>query len=201
MQTISYQTDILMLGVFRDEADVGIYKVVVSGAVLALFGLQIVNQVIGPQIATYFARGDLGQLQRIATIGSVISTCATFPVVIIFVFWGDLVLELIFGEGYVAGYIPLAILAVGQMLNAMFGSVGMLMNMTGHERHSARWLMISTLANVLLNILLIPKFGLVGAAIATSISIFIWNCAFWRMAISKLGVDGSFFSIFKMAKN
>lgn len=198
MQTLSHQTDIVMLGIFREDSEVGIYKVVVSGTGLILFGLQIVNMVISPRLASHYAQNELLRLQQIVTFGVTFSMAIALPVTAVLILWGEEILGFVFGAEYVSGYSTLVILAVGQTLNAMFGSVGLLLNMSGHERYSAIWLGVSTLANILLNIILIPHFGMVGAAFATLISICIWNIAFWRVAMKKVGVDASFLSIFKL---
>ncbi|WP_240365325.1 hypothetical protein [Psychrobacter sp. KH172YL61] len=83
MQSLSSQVDILMLGSMGIASDVGVYKIVVSGAALAVFGLQVVNMVITPRLASAFA-------QRIpsktASLGSILSFGLTFPVVLVFYF-------------------------------------------------------------------------------------------------------------------
>jgi O-antigen/teichoic acid export membrane protein len=57
------------------------------------------------------------------------------------------------------------------LANAAFGSVGFLLNMTDNERHTARVLWQTALLNVVLNGLLIPFCGMVGAAVASGISL------------------------------
>lgn len=197
MQTLSNQTDIVMLGILMEDANVGIYKVVVSGTGLILFGLQIANMVISPRLASHYAQNELVRLQQVVTFGVALSAAIAIPITFVLIVWGDRILGFVYGMEYVAGYSTLVILAVSQALNAMFGSVGMLLNMSGHERYSALWLGVSTLANISLNLILIPEFGMVGAAFATLISVCIWNVAFWRLAMRKIGIDASFLSVFK----
>jgi len=66
-------------------------------------------------------------------------------------------------------------LSVGQLINAATGSVGLLLIMTGYERDAAICVGISAVLNVVLNATLIPKWGLTGAAIATTSSMMVWN--------------------------
>ena len=55
------------------------------------------------------------------------------------------------------------------------GSVGIILNMTGHERYAASGAAVGALSNIFLNVLLIPRFGISGAATATAISLAVWN--------------------------
>jgi O-antigen/teichoic acid export membrane protein len=63
----------------------------------------------------------------------------------------------------------------GQLLNSFAGVVGFVMMMTGHQHQSMRILIVSAVANILLNATLIPTLGLVGGAIATSLTLILWN--------------------------
>ena len=120
MQSLSSQVDILMLGSMGMPSDVGIYKIVVSGAALAVFGLQVVNMVITPRLASAFAQKDTLKAQKTASLGSLLSFSLTFPVVLIFYFFGTEILGLIFGNEYVVGYRALLIISLGQAVNAFW---------------------------------------------------------------------------------
>ncbi len=87
----------------------------------------------------------------------------------------------------------LAVLAIGQLINAGLGAVGFLLTMTGHERETARVLWQTTALNVVLNLALIPLFGAVGAAIASSTSLAIWNVVLARLAWRRLGLNTTAF--------
>ena len=191
LQIVSNQAGILLLGGFRAEDEVGIYKVATSAATLTLFGLQVVNLVMAPHMARLHAISDFERLQRLASVGAMVSSVLVLPALLVFIFIGDWLLALVYGAEFKAAYLPLIILTVGQVINALFGSVGLLLNMTGHERAAARWLTVSVLSNIGLGVLLIPQYGVLGAAVASVASLIIWNIAFWQLAKNKLGVDGS----------
>jgi O-antigen/teichoic acid export membrane protein len=91
----------------------------------------------------------------------------------------------------VAAHQPLAILAVGQLINAGFGSVGFLLNMTGHEGITARILWQTAIVNVVMNVFLIPSFGTAGAAIASAFSLILWNALLYRQVRRRLGLNSS----------
>ncbi len=195
LQTVGNQTGIVLLGLMGTHAEVAMYKVAASAATLAVFGLQTANSVVGPHFAGQFALGDTRRIQRLAAAGAIASSALTIPVVAAFVLCGPWLLHMVYGEGYEGAYGPLLILCAGQMVNALFGSVGLLLNMTGYERIAARWLAIAAICNILGGVVLIPRFGMYGAAIAACASVVIWNVAYWWMARKLLGVDGSVLAV------
>jgi O-antigen/teichoic acid export membrane protein len=72
----------------------------------------------------------------------------------------------------------LMILTVGQFVNAAAGSVGYILQMTGHQKFHQNVILIGTIMNITLNWILIPVYGLVGAAIASAIGMIFWNVFF-----------------------
>ena len=81
----------------------------------------------------------------------------------------------IFGEDFIIGKNALLILLIGQSVSVMSGSVGFILQMTGKEKIFQNILFLALLVNIGLNILLIPTYGILGAAIASTISIVFWN--------------------------
>lgn len=185
---INNQADIIMLGWFRPSADVGIYRVAVQGATLVAFSLQAANAVVAPHFARIYAQNNMEQLQRLATMSARLILLAAVPVALILMFAGDLIVVWVFGHEYESAYLPMGVLAAGQLVNAAFGSVGFLLNMTGHERSSARILWQTGLVNIVLNVLLIPLYGMLGAAISTSVTMVMWNWFIYRKVRSRLNI-------------
>lgn len=197
IQVIVNQSGLVLLGWFRPETEVGLYKVAMSASLLAIFGLQTAGLVVGPYMARFHSLGDIRQLRRMASLAAIMSSALTFPILLVFFLKGRWLIDTLYGADYVNAFVPLLILASGQMIHALFGSVGLILNMTGHERDAVRWLAVSACCNIILSLLLIPVFGMQGAAIAAVASLLIWNFAFWRIAILKLNVDGSVVSVFR----
>lgn len=198
MQLINQNTDIIILGFFRSIDEVGIYKVSVTGASLVVFGLQAITMAVSPHFARLHSQGDMKQLQRLVTQSSRVILMFSLPVVLLLVFFGDQVLFYVFGEKYISGGVPLAILAGGQLLSVFMGAVGVLLMMAGHERDVVRGVAIGAGVNVLLNFVLIPPFGMAGAATATAVSMFIWKFILWRVANIQLGLDSMAFKIHRL---
>lgn len=182
------QTDILMVGTIVGPAAAGIYAVASRFAMLISFGLKSVNAIMAPLISELHATGRMEDLQRLVSRAArmifvfTLVACATLFVV------GEWALGL-FGAEFRAGNPVLRLLLVSQAVNALAGSVGHLLTMTGSQRLAA-WIAGSGAAvNVLLNLLLIPVWGIVGAALATTISTVGWNVAAVVGVRRRLGID------------
>ena len=189
MWIVNSQADIVILGFLKSSKDVGIYRVAVQIAMLSSFGLQAVNSVVAPRFAALYVREEMLELQKIATRSAQLALSFNFMFTIFIVLFGKVFLSSLFGEDFLSAYIPLLILFVGQLVNSAVGPVGFLLNMTGHEKDTARGMILATCVNVILNFFLIPSLGTKGAAIATAISMIIWNMILWQMVRNRLGIN------------
>lgn len=194
MQVINTQLGLVVLGFFATDADVGIYRVASQAAILVAFTLTAVNMVLAPNVARLFTRGEHEQMQRMVTWSARLVLAAALPVVLVFVLFGDSVLRIAFGEAYVDGYFALAILSIGQLVNAGMGSVGLILNMTGHERATLVGVACGAGVNILLSLALIPPFGVEGAAWATALSLITWNIILCWQVYRRVGIVSTAFN-------
>lgn len=192
---VNSQASTVILGIFEAPDQVGVYRVAVQVATLASFGLQAVNMVVAPRFADLYARGDMEHLQRLATGSARVVLAFNFILTALFVLLGRSFFPLVFGSEFAASYIPLLILLVGQMANSAAGSVGFLLNMTGHEWETVRGMAVAAVLNIAFNLLLIPALGVKGAAIATAISMVAWNALLWWRVWKVLGINSFAFNI------
>lgn len=170
MLVINWQIDILMLGALKGPEYVGIYNVARQGVQFITLIVASINTALGPTFARIYVERDLVQLQNIVTQSARAMIAAALPIascLILFGYW----FLLIFGAGFVQGSLALTILSISQLIHiALAPSVGLLLVMTGFERDAALSLAVSAALNVVLNALLIPNWGIEGAAIATATS-------------------------------
>lgn len=186
---VNSQVDILMLGVLRTPEEVGVYRVAIQVANLVGFASAGINVVIAPTLSRLHVEGARRRLQRVMTR----STQAAFflfalPVGLTLMLAGGELLPLVFSQSFAAGQAPLSILCIAQLATAGTGAAGLLLSMTGHEKDVARGLALAAILNVCLNAVLIPRFGMEGAAAATATSQVLWSVAlgahvYWRLAI------------------
>ncbi len=186
-QVINTRADIVMLGAIRGAEEAGVYTVATRGADLIAFVLLAVNAAFGPVVASLYAAGDLGRLQRVVTKSTRFIFLASLPLAVGFMVFGWWFM-LIFGEGFTRGATALAILSAGQLVSAAVGTVGVLLVMTNYERFAALGVGIGAVINVGLNATLIPIFGLEGAAVATMSSLVVSNLITAVWVYRKLGI-------------
>lgn len=188
LQAINGQTDILMLGYFRDAADVGIYRVAHQCASLVNLTLFAIGLTVEPSIARLHLAGETGKLQHVVTVTARMAFGLSALMTLFLIVFGQLLLDVVFGEIYVESLAPLAILCIGQIGLAYAGWSVMMLNMSGNERVTARLTAYAAVGNVIANALLIPPFGLYGAAIATASTLFVWKLVLSLAAEEKTGI-------------
>ena len=186
------RVDILMLGLLADTTSVGIYAVASRVTDLVAFALAAINTIFAPNIAALHARSDRPALQALVTTTAWWAMLSGLLIAVPLFALTELVLS-IFGEAFTAGTVALRILLLGQIVNAAAGSVGPLLTMTGHERQATIVMAMATLAVVALDVVLIPQFGLVGAAVAATLAQVGWNLAFAVLVWRKLAIVPSVF--------
>ncbi|MBW2740322.1 MAG: flippase [Deltaproteobacteria bacterium] len=188
MYIINSNADILMLGTMKGSEMAGVYKAATRGAELIAFSLAIINPSLAPIITRLHTSGERQRLQHGITRTARMGLLFAFPVAVTLLCFGNWFL-MIFGPEFGEGRSALSILSTGQLFNVAAGSVGVILIMTGHETKAAIGVGVSAVANVLLNLMLIPKWGIEGAATATTVSLVLWNIILIRYVWKCLGVD------------
>ena len=160
----------ISLGVFCPADEVGVYNAAFRVANLTSLVLVGVNSVVFPRFAALHASQQHDRLKGLAQASTRIMAFACVPFLAVLLLLPGVVLSL-FGAGFAEGALALRIIAVGQVVNVITGSVGGLLNMTGNQSISFRCSLISFLMMTLALVCLIPRFGLIGAALAQAIGV------------------------------
>jgi O-antigen/teichoic acid export membrane protein len=175
-EVLMNRTGVLLLGWIGDTTSAGVYSLAFSIAFVVTLPRTAVNTLFAPMVSSLFTRKKQVMLQVLITKSSSWTLCAAVLIgASLFVFAEPLLAWL--GKEYVAGVPALRILLVGQMIAAGAGSQMHVMTMTGNERGAAALLIAGALCNIIIGAALIDLFGLVGAAIASTISLIVWNVA------------------------
>jgi len=165
--------DSAMLGFLRSDAEVGFYRPAATISHLVLFGFQAATWAIMPSIVAAHQKGNMEQLEKIAVKAARFGlSIAIFALVSILLF-GEFFLVRFLGPEFDVSYIPLIVLTVGQTINAAFGALTMLLNMTGHERLTLRAAFLAVLVNIVLNAIFVPQYGVTAAAMATIVALLV----------------------------
>lgn len=196
MQLLIVRLDIMLLGLMVAPEAAGRYAAASRVADLAVFALAAANVAVAPLIAAMHARDDMVGLQRLlATLAKGV-LLVTIPLIATIMFFGTAILN-VFGPDYDSAYTALVILVCGQAINALSGPVDFMLTMTGQQLKMLRILVASAVLNVVLNLSLIPTFGMEGAAFATACTTVAWNLLMRRAVLSHLGVDASLLALFR----
>ena len=166
--------DTFMLGYFTDERAVGIYNIAFKVAFISSFLLTTINTVISPRIAKLSAEQNKEELRKLVRKVSKILFIGASLIFLGTILNMDLILSL-FGQEFTQGTLALALLLVGQFISSYSGPVAILLQMTGHEKIFMYISIAAMLINVVLNLILIPKYGYVGAAAASAFTLIFNN--------------------------
>ncbi len=187
MYIINVRIGAIMLGSMKGAEAVGIYTVADQGAVLIIYILTAVSAPLAPTIAELYAVHDMERLQRVVTKSARVIFLLALPIALTLIIFGHWFL-LLFGSEFAQGQTALVILCIAQLATATAGPVGLLLTMTGYEREAAKGVTISAIMNIVLNALLIPRWGMEGAAVAFTISTITWNVLLVFWVHKKLGI-------------
>lgn len=181
------QTNTILLGAMSSTAEAGIYNI--AGRIAGI--LQLITfcfiAAVGPVAARLYAKKEFADLARITSIGVRVVFAAALASSMILVAVGEQVLA-IFGDEFREGYNALLVLLLGQLFWAATVPAGVLLNMTGHHNESGKILLFAAGINFGLCALLIPDHGNIGAAIATTAALVIWNGIMASTAERRVGI-------------
>lgn len=166
--------DQFMIGYLLDSKQVGIYRVAVQFGTVSTLGLISINAIFVPIISYLYHSDKLNELKNIYAISTKWIYTINLLVFGVIILFGKEILMLV-GNEFVIGYTALILISLGQTVNSLVGSAGFMNAMTGHPEYTLYGNLIVMFGNVFLNLMLIPKWGIVGAAIASMISVAVSN--------------------------
>jgi O-antigen/teichoic acid export membrane protein len=166
---LSY-TDVLVLQQFRSSEEVGVYFAVVKTLALVSFIHYAMSATTAHRFAEYHALGDKPRLSAYVAHAIKWTFWPSLAATILLLALGKPLLWL-FGSQFVGGYGIMFIAAVGLVVRSAIGPVERLLNMLGHQHICALAYALAFVMNVVLCVMLVPRFGGHGAAAATSISL------------------------------
>jgi O-antigen/teichoic acid export membrane protein len=171
---IMQSVDIIILTIYEGFDSVAYYSIAVKLATVTALALMSVNIVIAPKIAEIYNTNDFNRLNKLIKDAARIIFIISLPVLLILFIFSGPALSL-FGEGYVFAKQALWFLLAGQFFSALCGPGAIYLNMTGKQKKLNNILISGLIVNVVLNLILIPIYGIEGAATATLISMVFWN--------------------------
>jgi O-antigen/teichoic acid export membrane protein len=172
---INNNADVFMLKALEvSTSDVGIYKTVTNIALISATLLVALNTTVQPKITQLYYRQEMNEVRKIVQKSSKMIFWLSLPIYLLLFFLAKYIMQL-YGSSFLSGTIPLMILVVGQFFNTACGPVAQLLNATGHHKQFTYISIFGAIVNILLNIFLIRAYGVIGASVASSISMIVWN--------------------------
>lgn len=171
--------DIFFLKKYYGNSVVAYYSVAIKLITIISMIINTANVTVATKIAEYFASKNEEQLKKVVKQNARFIFIFSAPIVIITMLFPEFILN-VFGSTYVEGKSTLLILITGQGVCSLMGAAPMYLNMTGRQRVFQRILVFVVFVNAIVNSILIPKYGMEGAAVTYLITFTFWNlCSVW----------------------
>jgi O-antigen/teichoic acid export membrane protein len=174
MNIIITKSNTILVGRFMEATSVGLFGAAATLSPFISLGLISFGKIFAPVISELWEKGDIAELE--STFKSVTKWIFSlgFPVFLIFILFSPSLL-LIFGEDFPGAATALRLLAVGSIVDVMVGPIGFILAMTGRQKLNLLNSAALACLHVVLNIFFIPRYGIAGAGLATSISFGLLN--------------------------
>jgi O-antigen/teichoic acid export membrane protein len=191
---VHLRIDTLMLGAFLGMQSVAFYAVASRSAELVALPLAIARPLLMPIFSSLSAKQNYQKLESAIAKTAILLFLLSLPIAILLFFFGRYFL-LLFGAEFQISYTALLILTAGQLMNASLGWMSQVSIAIENERIIAIIYGFSSLCNLFMNLLLIPRYGLEGAAIANCSSLVLSRCSILfsvrRLIQAKSSLEGN----------
>jgi O-antigen/teichoic acid export membrane protein len=160
----------ILVAYFLPARELGIYQAALQISVLFAIIMTAINSIFAPMISSLYARKEMDQLRELYRLSIKWGLYISLPAFLVVFSSPAKLLQVIYGNDYTSGSIALIVLTIAQLINIGTGSIGYMLIMTGRPQ---KWMwasIYSTLLNFVLGIVLIPLWGLAGAAVGSAIA-------------------------------
>lgn len=162
--------DILMLTAMVSLAEVGVYSAALSTALLFLFFSRAITPILFPMIAEFIGKKDYSKISAGMNLIYTYTFILMIPLLITVLVFADYFITTFFGQEFAPGVMAFRILLLGVLFYVVANINDSAISSLGKPLVVTKIILLSSLANVLLNLWLIPRLGIEGAAIATAFS-------------------------------
>lgn len=185
MPYVGNWTALTVLGIFSTSSDVGIFNAASRTGTLSALVLFAFSGIFSPIASNLYKRGSLGNLGNLYKDVSLWAFTGSLVVFLLTVFLGRDIM-VIFGPAFVPGWSALVVVAGAQLFSSSVGLTDRLLSMTGHQKIVMFATVGSTILGVAVSFVLIPIYGILGAAVATAVLIVCSNtitllAVWWRL--------------------
>lgn len=188
LQIAVVQISAFILGLSASPSEMATFRIATLGSDFTFFSTLAINSLVAPQFAELMHKGDKAALARLIGRVNLINVGFALCVVSGIVLVGPLGLHYVFGPAYLASYVPMVLLALGHLFGTTMGYVATLANMSGRERLTLVGAICGVVFNLVLSLLLCPRYGAVGAAISAGATSMLWRVTVAILLYRRTGV-------------
>jgi O-antigen/teichoic acid export membrane protein len=180
--------DLWILGIFRSEAEVGLYGAAARLVALIAMPLLLTNLVLPPIIAEMYAQGRTAELEGTLRSFSTLSGVPSLLVLIVFMLLGGPILGLVYGPDYQSAAMVLVLLSAGKLAAVWAGSCGAVLQFTGHQGSMLRVNLLTSPLFIIGALLVVRDYGPIGIASMTAAITVLQNASLVLVAKRKTGM-------------
>jgi O-antigen/teichoic acid export membrane protein len=188
LQVVIVWLGVLLLGSLRSTNEAGLYGAVGRLVGLGVFAIEGVRLAIAPQISGALAEDDREGARLLYRVGTWWLMALSWPMYLTLAIFAPVILQM-FGQEFVRGETALFIVSLAMLIGVGTGNVTVVLLMGGKSVWALANTAVALLVNIVLSLVLIPPFGMTGAAIAWAASVLVNNVVplgqVWRF----LGLD------------
>jgi O-antigen/teichoic acid export membrane protein len=155
-----------MLGIMTNENQVGIYNIAYKVGNLGFLVIVSVSTIITPKMAELYGKGEILELRKLTHKATRLIAVLSIPITLVIIFFSKLILSY-WGTSVETGSNTLIIVSVGVLFSAIAGNVDQILNMTENQNILRNITIFSFCFNLVISYLLIPLYGIEGAAISS----------------------------------
>lgn len=186
-QFVQWSSQIIS-GFYLQAEDISLLATAQRMATSTSFVLMAVNMVVSPRFAKLYGDNKIEKLEKLAKKSIWLMLLISVPITTFILLFPEMIMS-IFGPEFTRGSTILQIICLGQAINVLSGSVGFLLSMSGHERDLRTVTLISGPIALILPFILIPTYGITGAAYSTAISMITQNLIAALLVKKRLGFN------------
>lgn len=163
-------TDIVLIGYYMSNADVGVYRVVMQFTSLAALMTNAIRSTLWPKVSRWGKTGEIGLIEESLSRAFSYSLALAVPVFVGGILLGDRLLYYFYSAEFASGYSTLIILLIVQLINVFHFLFTTYLSALDRQKDAFKVTAIAVSANIVINLLLIPIMGIAGAAVATLVT-------------------------------
>lgn len=185
-----FDFDLLLLSALLSREELAIFGVCTRIFALTAFGITAVFSVVLPEMFEREALNDRSGFNRRLGDANLVAAALAVLLVLVVAAGGPFAMML-FGPSFAVGAYPLVLLTLALVVRSFFGPAGLVLSMHNRPNDMLSAVVLGLGTLIVGNYLLVPPFGLMGAAVAALLAQIVWSVLLWTLALRKAQIDVS----------